>query len=220
MKLTLCQWDGDDHTVSSSYPKTISTDKKCRDSHKREAQLAGTYNRRDWTGYKNIHFTLKRRDLRVRKSECTLNMKLVTSNLLCQDKTQSHPASCWRMAQCPRPGGAGVYEHGRDAGWSRAGSTPTRRRRSTLAAAPGSLCGGGRRRTSAVRKKINHFINTKYYIMKSWSLRFICDSGFMAHLYLHALGLDDVDLVLVAAPHFIVDDGHAANGVMRPTKVH
>lgn len=42
MKLTLCQWDGDDHTVSSSYPETISTNQKCCDSHKREAQLAST----------------------------------------------------------------------------------------------------------------------------------------------------------------------------------
>lgn len=61
----------------------------------------------------------------------------------------SHPASCWRMARCPHPGGAGVCVHGRGAGWSPAGSTPTLRRRSTLAAAPDSLYVGGRRRTSA-----------------------------------------------------------------------
>lgn len=41
-----------------------------------------------------------------------------------------------------------------------------------------------------------------------------------AHLDLHALGLDDVDLVLVAAPHLVVDHGHTADGVMRSTEVH
>lgn len=40
-KLTLCQWDGDDHTVSGSDPETISADQKRCDSHEREAQLAG-----------------------------------------------------------------------------------------------------------------------------------------------------------------------------------
>lgn len=45
-------------------------------------------------------------------------------------------------------------------------------------------------------------------------------SGFITHLDLHALGLDDVDLVLVAAPNLIVDHSHAADGVMRPTEVH
>lgn len=42
----------------------------------------------------------------------------------------------------------------------------------------------------------------------------------MTHLNLHALGLNDVDLVLVATPHFIVDHSHAADGVMRTAKVH
>lgn len=42
----------------------------------------------------------------------------------------------------------------------------------------------------------------------------------MAHLNLHALGLNDVDFVLVAAPNLIVDHSHAADGVMRPTEVH
>lgn len=42
----------------------------------------------------------------------------------------------------------------------------------------------------------------------------------MTHLNLHALGLNDVDLVLVAAPHFIVDHSHAADGVMRAAEVH
>ncbi len=42
VRLTFCQRDGDDHTVSSSYPETISTNQKCCDSHKREAQLAST----------------------------------------------------------------------------------------------------------------------------------------------------------------------------------
>lgn len=40
------------------------------------------------------------------------------------------------------------------------------------------------------------------------------------HLDLHVFGLNDVNLVLVAAPHLIVDDSHAADGVMRPTEVH
>lgn len=40
------------------------------------------------------------------------------------------------------------------------------------------------------------------------------------HLDLHALGLDDVDLVLVAAPNLVVDHSHAADGVMRPAEVH
>lgn len=42
----------------------------------------------------------------------------------------------------------------------------------------------------------------------------------MTHLDLHALGLDDVDLVLVATPNLIMDHSHAADGVMRPTEVH
>lgn len=42
-KLTLCQWDGDDDTVSGSDPETISANQKCCDTHKREAQLAGAY---------------------------------------------------------------------------------------------------------------------------------------------------------------------------------
>lgn len=44
--------------------------------------------------------------------------------------------------------------------------------------------------------------------------------GVWPHLDLHALGLDDVDLVLVAAPDFVVHHGHAADGVMRPAEVH
>lgn len=63
--------------------------------------------------------------------------------------THSHPASCWRTAQCPHPEDAGVYAHGRDAGSSLDGSTPTHHRRSTLAAALDSPYEGGRRRTSA-----------------------------------------------------------------------
>lgn len=47
-----------------------------------------------------------------------------------------------------------------------------------------------------------------------------CDGGFTTHLDLHALRLDDVDLVLVATPNLIVDHSHAADGVMRPAKVH
>lgn len=42
----------------------------------------------------------------------------------------------------------------------------------------------------------------------------------MTHLDLHALGLDDVDFVLVATPHLIVDHGHAADRMMRPTQIH
>lgn len=40
------------------------------------------------------------------------------------------------------------------------------------------------------------------------------------HLDLHALWLDDVDLVFVATPNLIVDHSHAADGVMRPAQVH
>lgn len=39
-ELTLCQRDGDDHTVSRSHPQTVSADQKGCDSDKREAQLA------------------------------------------------------------------------------------------------------------------------------------------------------------------------------------
>lgn len=42
----------------------------------------------------------------------------------------------------------------------------------------------------------------------------------MTHLDLHALWLDDVDLILVAAPDLIVDHGHAADGVVRTAQVH
>lgn len=38
-------------------------------------------------------------------------------------------------------------------------------------------------------------------------------------LYFHSFGLDDVDLVPVAAPHFIMHHRHAADGVMRTTQV-
>lgn len=48
-------------------------------------------------------------------------------------------------------------------------------------------------------------------------LRGDCD---VTHLNLHALGLNDMNLVFVAAPHLIVDDRHAADGVMRPAKIH
>ena len=41
-----------------------------------------------------------------------------------------------------------------------------------------------------------------------------------SHLNLHALGLDDMDLVLVAAPHLVVDHGHAADGVVGAAQVH
>lgn len=44
--------------------------------------------------------------------------------------------------------------------------------------------------------------------------------GRVTHLNLHALWLDDVDLVLVAAPDFVVDHGHAADGVVRTAQVH
>lgn len=44
--------------------------------------------------------------------------------------------------------------------------------------------------------------------------------GVWPYLDLHVLGLDDVDLVLVAAPDFVVHHGHAADGVMRPAEVH
>lgn len=39
-------------------------------------------------------------------------------------------------------------------------------------------------------------------------------------LDLHCLGLDDVHLVLVAAPDAVVYDGHAADGVVRVAQVH
>jgi len=46
------------------------------------------------------------------------------------------------------------------------------------------------------------------------------ECGCEAHLNLHALGLDDVDLVLVAAPHLVVDHGHATDGVVGAAQVH
>ena len=48
----------------------------------------------------------------------------------------------------------------------------------------------------------------------------ITGMGFETHLNLHAFWLNDVNLVLVAAPHFVVDYSHAADGVMRSTEVH
>lgn len=39
------------------------------------------------------------------------------------------------------------------------------------------------------------------------------------YLYPHGLGLDDVDLVPVAAPHLVVHHTHTADGVVRPTQV-
>lgn len=42
----------------------------------------------------------------------------------------------------------------------------------------------------------------------------------VTHLDLHALWLDDVDLILVAAPDLVVDHGHAADGVVRTAQVH
>lgn len=44
--------------------------------------------------------------------------------------------------------------------------------------------------------------------------------GRVTHLNLHALWLDDVDLILVAAPDLVVDHGHAADGVVRTAQVH
>lgn len=44
--------------------------------------------------------------------------------------------------------------------------------------------------------------------------------GQVTHLYLHTLWLDDVDFVLVAAPHLVVHHGHAADGVVGPPQVH
>ncbi len=39
------------------------------------------------------------------------------------------------------------------------------------------------------------------------------------NLYFHCFGMDHIDLVSVAAPHFIMHDGHAADWVMRPAEV-
>lgn len=39
-------------------------------------------------------------------------------------------------------------------------------------------------------------------------------------LNLHGLGLDDVHLVLVATPHAVVHNSHAADGVVRVAQVH
>lgn len=122
------------------------------------------------------------------------------------------------MARCPRPGGAGACARGRGAGWSRAGSTPTRHRRSTPAAAPGSPCAGGRQRTSAGWGIEDQFCASPQCFdpdEEGGRGRWV-----WPHLDLHALGLDDVDLVLVAAPDFVVHHGHAADGVMRPAEVH
>lgn len=121
------------------------------------------------------------------------------------------------MARCPHPGGAGVCVHGRAAGWSPAGSTPTRRHRSTLAAAPDSPYVGGRRRTSAAAAD-------QLMIMFGYNKNAEADCLSVrmrwTHLDLHALGLDDMDLVLVAAPNLVVDHSHAADGMMRPAEVH
>lgn len=44
----------------------------------------------------------------------------------------------------------------------------------------------------------------------------ICDG---AYLDFHGLGLDDVDLVAVAAPHLVVHHSHAADGVVGAAQV-
>lgn len=49
--LTLCQRDGDDHAVSCPHPETVSTNQQGRDPHKRESQLAGTFNPEPWTAF-------------------------------------------------------------------------------------------------------------------------------------------------------------------------
>lgn len=114
--------------------------------------------------------------------------------------------------------------HGRDARSSPAGSTPTRRRRSTLAAAPDSPYEGGRRRTSTEQQISSlfllHYTSVEASAPKTNDQSRDVTAGFIAHLDLHALGLDDVDLVLVAAPDLVVDHSHAADGVMRPAEVH
>lgn len=107
-----------------------------------------------------------------------------------------------------------MCERDKVAASSLTGSTPKRRRRSTPAAAPGSPCAGGRRRTSAEEKEAElEPISTAAASPRQKGLN-------ATHLDLHALGLNDVNLVLVAAPNLIVDDRHATDGVMRPTEVH
>lgn len=76
--------------------------------------------------------------------------------------------------------------------------------------APGSPCEGERRRTSTGQQQL---VTT---VASHQSRR----GGQVTHLDLHALWLDDVDLILVAAPDFIVDHGHAADGVVRTAQVH
>lgn len=48
----------------------------------------------------------------------------------------------------------------------------------------------------------------------------LCGEPCHTRLDLHGLGLDDVHLVLVAAPDAVVHDGHAADGVVRVAQVH
>lgn len=128
------------------------------------------------------------------------------------------------MALCLHPGGAGACAHDRDARLNPVGSTPRLHHQSRLAAVPDSPSEGGHRRTSAKQKGFSgvyYIITTKNNTEAAdVSSAQRCDSGLVPHLYLHALWLNDVDLVLVAAPHFIVDDGHAADGVMRSAEVH
>lgn len=45
------------------------------------------------------------------------------------------------------------------------------------------------------------------------------DYNIIMNLYFHRFGLNHVDLVSVAAPHFIMHDSHAADWVMGPAEV-
>lgn len=107
-----------------------------------------------------------------------------------------------------------MCERGTAARSSLTGWTPTLHRQSTPAAVPDFPCEGERRTISAKQSQAQS-VQTFAKLRKKPH-----GDKSQVHLDLHTLWLNDMNLVLVATPHFIVDDGHAADGVMRPAEVH
>ena len=59
--------------------------------------------------------------------------------------------------------------------------------------------------------------NTRFCVLSALWLAVL---SHVTHLYLHTLWLDDVDFVLVAAPHLVMHHGHASDWVVWPAQVH
>lgn len=96
------------------------------------------------------------------------------------------------------------------------GWTPRYRPQPKLADELDSLCEDERQKTSAPTRRI--------YIVKRLTLTLQdnrwCDlRDKTLYLYPHGFGLDDIDLVSVAAPHLVVDYSHAADGVVGAAQI-